>query len=169
MSAAAKKQQITNESLLHDKQLIYAFVEGTIKTFSDTANTEIVNQKPFVEKQYQKRGNIAGVLRIIAPPLTGRLIVSFPEEVILQVMENMLGEKPSALDKDVADAVGELTNQIYGQAKTTLSDLGYQFEMSIPNVSAERLEVPNPDYFASLVMPFTLANNAVFYVEINIE
>ena len=167
MSAALKTK--TNESLLYDKQLIYAFVDGTIKTFTETACSEVEFKQAFVEKQYRKRGDIAGVLNIVAPPLTGRLIVSYPQTAILSIVENMFGEKHTELSNDVADVVGELTNQIYGQAKTTLSDLGYEFGMSIPKVVVGDLSLPNPSYFASLVLPFILKNKTTFFVEINIE
>ncbi|MFN7905725.1 MAG: chemotaxis protein CheX [Pseudobdellovibrionaceae bacterium] len=167
MSALRKPK--TNESLLHDKQLIYAFLDGTVKIFAETASTEIIPSRPFVKSEYEKRGDIAGVLRISAPPLTGRLIVSYESRAIFKVVENMFGEKPTEINSDVSDVVGELTNQIYGQAKTTLSDLGYQFEMSIPKVIVGALDVRNPRYFASLVIPFSLPNKTIFFVEINIE
>ena len=166
---SALRKPTTNESLLHDKQLIYAFLDGTVKIFAETASTEIVPSRPFVKSEYEKRGDIAGVLRIIAPPLTGRLIVSYESQAIFKVVENMFGEKPTEINSDVSDVVGELTNQIYGQAKTTLSDLGYQFGMSIPKVIVGALDVRNPRYFASLVIPFSLSNKTTFFVEINIE
>lgn len=167
MSAALKTK--TNESLLYDKQLIYAFVDGTIKTFAETVSTEVQFTHAFVEKHYQKRGDVAGVLTIVAPPLTGRLIVSYPQAAIFNVVECMFGEKHTELNSEVSDVVGELTNQIYGQAKTTLSDLGYEFGMSIPKVVVGDLAIPNPKYFASLVLPFHLKNKTTFFVEINIE
>jgi chemotaxis protein CheX len=167
MTAAIK--QAPNEGLLYDKQLIHAFTDGTVKTLAETASTIITPQQPFVERKYQKRGEIAGVLRIIAPPLTGKLIVSFPDTGIFQVIENMFGEKHTTIDQEVTDVVGELTNQIYGQAKTTLSDFGYQLEMSIPKVVVGRVDVPNPNFFASLVIPFILPNKTTFSVEVHLE
>ncbi len=46
----------------------------------------------------------------------------------------MLGEKHTQINAEVSDAVGEMTNMIYGSAKTTLNQLGYNFEMAIPTV-----------------------------------
>lgn len=152
---------------LFDKNLITAFIEGVTRTLSTMASTPVTPQKPFIEKTHIAKGEIAGIVGMVAPPLRGQLMISYPKPAILQIYENMIGEKPDEINNDIKDAVGELTNQIYGTAKTTLNQLGYKFEMAIPTVVHGTFTITSKDgYGATLVIPFELSNKSVFYVEI---
>jgi chemotaxis protein CheX len=106
---------------------------------------------------------------IIAPPLQGTLLISYKKDSILYIIENMLGEKHADIDKEVGDAVGELTNMIYGSAKTTLNQLGYKFEMAIPTVITGTFTVSTQHKGATLVIPFNLDNKSTFHVEITVQ
>jgi chemotaxis protein CheX len=166
MSAAAKKEE-TNP--LFDKKLLHAFVDGVIKTLATIANTETKVGKPFIEPQFSDRGEIAGMVGMVAPPLKGTLLISFSKDSIFQIIENMLGEKHSELTDEVSDAVGELTNMIYGTAKTALNQMGYNFEMAIPSVIRGEFVVTKANKGATLVIPFELKNNAQFFVKITVQ
>ncbi len=153
---------------LFDKKLITAFVEGVTKTLSTMANTPANPQKPFIEKHSSAKGEIAGIVGMVAPPLRGQLLISYPKEAIFQIYKNMIGESPTEINSDIKDAVGELTNQIYGAAKTTLNQLGYKFEMAIPTVVHGTFTISPDSQGATLVIPFELGNKAIFYVEISV-
>lgn len=163
MSAAP---QIQNP--LFDKNLVTAFIDGVTKTMSTMASTPTKPQKAFIEKQHVAKGEIAGMVGMVAPPLRGQLTISYPKEAILQIYENMIGEKHTEINSDIKDAVGELTNQIYGLAKTALNQLGYKFEMAIPTVVHGTFTISKADHGATLVIPFELTNNSVFYVEVSV-
>lgn len=163
MSAAPIQQ-----NPLFDKKLITAFVDGVTKTLSTMATTPTTPQKPFIEKTYVAKGEIAGMVGMVAPPLRGQLLISYSKDAILQIYENMIGEKREDIDQDIKDAVGELTNQIYGSAKTTLNQMGYKFEMAIPMVIHGNFTVYQENPGATLVIPFELSNKAVFFVEISV-
>jgi chemotaxis protein CheX len=163
MSAAPLQQ-----NPLFDKKLITAFVDGVTKTLSTMATTPATPQKPFIEKTYVAKGEIAGMVGMVAPPLRGQLLISYSKGAILQIYENMIGEKREEIDQDIKDAVGELTNQIYGSAKTTLNQMGYKFEMAIPTVIHGHFTVYQENPGATLVIPFELSNKSVFFVEISV-
>ena len=165
--SAAPKLEVMNP--LFDKRLINAFVDGVIKTLKTMASTETIPGKPFIEPQFAVKGEIAGMVGIIAPPLQGTLMISYRQDSILYIMENMMGEKHETIDREVADAVGELTNMIYGSAKTTLNQLGYKFEMAIPTVISGNFTVSQQHKGATLVIPFNLDNKSTFYVEITVQ
>lgn len=167
MSAAAKKLEEGNP--LFDKRLLQAFVDGVIKTLATIAQTEAKVGKPYIEPEFTEKGEIAGMVGMVAPPLKGTLLISFTKPSIFQVMENMLGEKHSELTDDVSDAVGELTNMIYGSAKTALNQLGYNFEMAIPTVIRGDFKVSKATKGATLVIPFNLKEDAIFYVKITVQ
>lgn len=168
MSDAAKKlDEAVNP--LFDKKLLQAFVDGVIKTLATIAQTEAKVGKPFIEPEFTEKGEIAGMVGMVAPPLKGTLLISFTKPSIFQIMENMLGEKHHELTDEVSDAVGELTNMIYGSAKTALNQLGYNFEMAIPTVIRGDFKVSKSHKGATLVIPFNLKEDAHFYVKITVQ
>ena len=167
MSAAPKTVPEANP--LFDKKLLQAFVDGVLKTLATIAQTEAKVGKPYIEPEMTEKGEIAGMVGMVAPPLKGTLIISFNKESIFQIMENMLGEKHTEINKDVSDAVGELTNMIYGTAKTALNQMGYNFEMAIPSVIRGEFVLSKSSKGATLVIPFELKNNSVFHVKITVQ
>lgn len=166
MSAAKKTEEVNP---LFDKRLLHAFVDGAIKTLATIAQTEAKVGKPFIEPEFTSKGEIAGMVGMVAPPLKGTLLISYNKDAILHIMENMLGEKHTELTDEVSDAVGELTNMIYGTAKTALNQMGYNFEMAIPSVIRGDFTVTKAHKGATLVIPFELKNNSVFYVKITVQ
>lgn len=166
MSAAPKVEAMNP---LFDKRLITAFVDGVVKTLKTMASTDATPGKPFIEPKFVLKGEIAGMVGMVAPPLKGTLVISYHKDSIFQILENMIGEKHTELNKDVSDAVGELTNMIYGSAKTSLNQLGYNFEMAIPTVISGNFQITQGDKGATLVIPFNLSNGSTFYVEITVQ
>ena len=79
-------------------------------------------------------GDITGFIPMSSPQAVGSLALSFSEKVILHIAENMLGEKFTSIDDEVADLVGELTNMVTGGAKAILEEKGFDFDMSTPTV-----------------------------------
>ena len=165
MSAAPKE----NINPLFDKRLIAAFVDGVLKVVKTMASTDATPGKPFIESNFTMKGEIAGMVGMVAPPLKGTLLITFSKDAILHVCENMIGEKYPEINKDVSDAIGELTNMIYGQAKATLNQMGYNFEMAIPSVIRGDFIIAKASKGATLVIPFNLKNNTTFYVEITVQ
>lgn len=166
MSSAPK---ITPINPLFDKRLINAFVDGVIKTLKTVASTDATPGKPFIESSYVAKGEVAGIVGLVAPPLKGSLIISYSKESIFHILESMLGEKYEEINSEVSDAVGEMTNMIYGCAKTTLNQSGFNFEMAIPSVISGDFKIVQSDKSATLVIPFNLSNGSTFYVEIVIR
>ncbi|AHI05857.1 putative chemotaxis protein CheX [Bdellovibrio bacteriovorus W] len=154
---------------LFDKKLITAFVEGVTTTLKTMAQTDAQPGKPFIEREFKCKGEIAGMVGMVAPPLKGTLVISYGRDSIFHILENMLGEKYTEINHEVSDAVGEMTNMIYGCAKTSLNQLGYKFEMAIPTVISGDFKITQADKGATLVIPFNLPNNATFYVEISVQ
>jgi chemotaxis protein CheX len=167
MSAAEKKAEQVNP--LFDKRLLHAFVDGVIKTLATIAQTDAKVGKPYIEPEFTESGEIAGMVGMVAPPMKGTLLISFTKPSILQIMQNMLGEKHADLSDEVSDAVGELTNMIYGSAKTALNQLGYNFEMAIPTVIRGDFKLSKATKAATLVIPFHLKEDATFFVKITVQ
>lgn len=154
---------------LFDKRLVNAFVEGVLTTLANMAQTTATPHKGRIESAFSPKGEIAGMVGIVAPPLKGSLLIVFTQESICHIIENMLGECHTTINSEVSDAVGELTNMIYGSAKTTLNQLGYKFEMAIPTVIAGDFKIMPNSGAATLLIPFELPNNSVFYIQITVQ
>ncbi|PIS11532.1 MAG: chemotaxis protein CheX [Bdellovibrio sp. CG10_big_fil_rev_8_21_14_0_10_47_8] len=153
---------------LLDKRFVSAFVDGVIKTTSLMASTQVVVGKPTVETQFQAKGDVAGMVGMVFGQMKGTMSISFSKEAIFQIVENMLGEKNTEINASVTDAVGEMTNQIYGTAKTTLNQMGYAFEMAIPSVIQGTFTISKHHSGATLVIPFNLSNGSTFFVDITV-
>ncbi len=167
MSAAPKI--VPENNPLFDKKLLQAFVDGVIKTLATIAQTDAKVGKPYIEPELTEKGEIAGMVGMVAPPLKGTLLISFTKDSIFQIMENMLGEKHTEINGEISDAVGELTNMIYGTAKTALNQMGYSFEMAIPTVIRGEFTLSKSTKSATLVIPFELKNSAQFHVKITVQ
>ena len=69
--------------------------------------------------------------------------LTFSEACALSVAENMMGERFEELNDKVADAVGELTNMISGDARARLEDQGFRFSAAIPTIVRGKNHVVN--------------------------
>lgn len=164
MSAAEKI-----ENPLLDKVTINAFIDGVTKTLSTMAQTTVSFSKPMIEKSLVPRGEVIGVLGMVAPPLRATLTLSFTKNAILKIVENMLGETYAEIDQNSIDAAGELTNMIYGSAKTTLNAAGFKFEMALPTVIHGDFKAVANQKGTTLVIPFQLSTKEEFFIGITIS
>ena len=69
----------------------------------------------------------------------------------------MFGEEMTELDSEVADAAGELTNMISGQARQKLEEAGKVFEAAIPSViTGKGHQIIHITDGPKIAIPFTL-------------
>ena len=162
---AEKLDPQTNPLL--DKRFVNAFIEATVKTMTLMAQTEVTVGTPSVHQVFQSTGEVAGTVSLKFGSSQGAVSISFEKEAIFKILENMLGEQHTEVTDAVADAVGELTNQIYGSAKTTLNQMGFDFEMAIPSTIKGSLRIHKEQAVASLKVPFILAESH-FYIDITV-
>lgn len=162
----ATKIERTNPLL--DRDFVNAFVDGVKKALNTTANTLVTTEKPFIEQNFQPKGDIAGVVGMVNGDMKGKLTISFSKPAVLRMVNNMLGENKSGIDKDVTDAVGEMTNQIYGTAKTTLNQMGYRFEMAIPSVITGTFTLSSSQALTALVVPFKMPDGEEMFVALSV-
>lgn len=153
---------------LLDKKVINAFVDGVKDVLTQMAGTEVTLLKPSVQERFSTKGDIAGMIGMLSGTMKGTITISFEAGAAYEVIKNMLGEEHTELNDDVADAVGELTNMIYGNAKTTLNKLGYGFDMAIPTVIQGPYKITSYHDGATLVVPFQIPRGNLF-VEITVQ
>lgn len=116
-----------------DVTLINPFINATINVLETMAFMAVTAGKPYVKKDSIAVGDVTGVMGLTGVAM-GTIAVTFEENCILTVVSNMFGEKIEELNDDIADAVGELTNMISGQARRELDEVGKVFKAAIPTV-----------------------------------
>lgn len=82
---------------------------------------------------------------------TGTIVVSLSTKAACSVLERMVGIEATEINREVCDAVGELTNMIAGAAKAQLA--AHQLSISLPNVLSGKGHVV---HFPSEVQPIVI-------------
>ncbi len=115
-------------------EYVNPFLSSLVNVLSTMANTTIVPGQPRIKKDEIARGDVSGLIGMIGPQTKGSFSVSFEESLALEIMFRMLGERPKAINEEVTDMVGEITNMVTGGAKRILGEKGYEFSMATPVV-----------------------------------
>lgn len=118
-------------------KLINPFINATINVLETMAFVTVNAGKPYLKKDNVAVGDVTGVLGLTGIA-NGTISVTFEEKCILTVVSNMFGETMTELNNEIADAVGELTNMISGQARRELEEVGKVFKAAIPSVITGR-------------------------------
>jgi chemotaxis protein CheX len=116
-----------------DVRLVNPFINATINVLETMAFINVEAGKPYLKKDNLAVGDVSGVLGLTGVA-NGTISVTFEEKCILTVVSNMFGETMRELNNEIADAVGELTNMISGQARRELEEMGKIFKAAIPSV-----------------------------------
>jgi chemotaxis protein CheX len=79
-------------------------------------------------------GDVSGVIGIVQSQLEGTLTLCLTFETVRDILPQIVGKSVSITHEMAVDAVGEITNMIFGQIKANLSQRGYQIKLGIPCV-----------------------------------
>ncbi len=141
------------------KSVITQFSDAVQFVMSTMAMVEVQPGDPYVKKNNTATGDISGVIGFsnAGNHTGGTMSLTLTKASALGIIQNMLGEEYSELSQDVADAVGELTNMICGQARKNLSEkLNMDFEGAIPTVvTGSDHTIRHVSSSAILAMPFS--------------
>ncbi len=116
-----------------DVRLINPFISATANVIETMAFIKIKAGRPYLKKDSVAKGDVTGVIGLTGVA-NGTISVTFQEKCILRIVSNMFGEEMKVLNEEIADAVGELTNMISGQARKELEETGKIFHAAIPSV-----------------------------------
>lgn len=120
-------------SLQYDVQFINPFLRSVVEVLSTMAMVKATPGNPFVNTKRTCIGDVTGLIGITGYA-RGTMSLSMEAGAILHIVSNMLGEECTEITDDIADATGELTNMIAGQARQTLATQGMTFQASTPTV-----------------------------------
>lgn len=147
-------------------EFINPFILALTNVLKTMAQVELKPGKPAKKLDAKAFGDVSGLIGMVGNKVKGSLSITFDESLALEIMENMLGEKPDGIDDEVTDMVGEIANMICGGAKRDLSEKGYEFGMASPIVvSGKHHTISHQVDGPKMIMPFShAAGNA--YLEI---
>lgn len=117
----------------YDVSFINPFLEAVISVLGTMAGVAATPGKPFINTTRTATGDVTGLIGITGHS-AGAMSLTLSKGAILLIVNNMLQESYAELNDDIADAVGELTNMIAGQARMHLSQQGLNFSASTPSV-----------------------------------
>ncbi len=149
-------------------ELINPFITSTSNVIATMATMDISQGEP-LECEELPPADVTGILNMVSDSVEGVLAVSFPKSVIFELTKRLVGIEPTDIDEIVEDMVGDITNMVYGGAKTILDDEGYNFDMAIPNVVHEpdiNIDFPTDSMVAAVTFKTEVGD---FYVLISFE
>ena len=150
-----------------DVNFINPFLEATMKVLSIQAQIKVTAGKIYRKgenKDYM--GDISGVIGLVSDSFSGSVVVTFPAATFLKIMSSMLGETFTEINKDIQDGAAEITNMIFGHAKTQLNDRGYGIKTALPSVVVGKDHtVQSLSQGPHFVVPFE-SDSGPFFVEI---
>lgn len=151
-----------------DVKLVNPFINATINVLETMAFMTVDAGQPYLKKDNVAVGDVSGVLGLTGVA-NGTIAVTFEQKCILQVVSNMFGETMSELNSEIADAVGELTNMISGQARRELEEMGKVFKAAIPSVVTGRNHsITHYSNGPKIAIPF-YTDNGEFTIEVCFE
>ena len=146
-------------------KFINPFLDGTISVLKTMAFVEPQAGKPFLKKDSSARGDVSAIIGLTGDAI-GSLALSFTEGAILKIVSNMLGEDIKEINKDIKDAVGEITNMVSGVARKHLEAEGLNITAAIPTVVAGKDHtIVHVLGGPSVIIPFSI-NEGAFVVDV---
>jgi len=137
-------------------EFLNPFMHATKNVLETMAQVPATASKPKLKEGNSTYGEVTGIIGMASDAVEGIMVISFTKPCILQIVAKMLMEEPkSAIDDDVVDAVGELTNIICGGAKAELAKLGLNFSLATPTmVTGKGVDVKYHSHAPIIVVPF---------------
>lgn len=83
-------------------------------------------------------GDVSGVIAMVQNQLEATLTLCLTFETIRDILPQIVGRSISVTHEMAVDAVGEITNMIFGQLKTELNARGHSLKLGIPSVVTGR-------------------------------
>lgn len=145
---------------------INPFLHAMINVLRTMCNLQPQVGKPILKEDNIARVVVTGFIDLMGEKTAGSMAISFSEPVAIDLVERMLGERPTKINSTVEDLVGEITNMVSGGAKKILSEEGYNFYLSQPvTFVGEGHKILHSVYGPKILIPFHVESGD-FVVEV---
>ena len=151
-----------------DVKFINPFLQGTLEVLKKMAFMDPLPGKVYLKESNIAAGDVSGIIGITGDA-TGSLAISFTETCICNIVNRMLGESYTTANREIFDAVGEITNMISGVARTYMEKEGMTVYAAIPAVIYGKNHTIDPIHDSpSIIIPFSTEKGA-FVVDVCIK
>lgn len=153
---------------LLDVNLINPFILATIEVLDTMAKIRPVRSGLHLKRKGEYcMGDISGVIGF-AGDLLGNLAVSFPKDMAIKIVSQMINETPEWESRYLREGVTEIANMIAGSSKgKVFSMLGHTFGLSLPTViSGKGHYVSHPSMMPVMVVEFKISELGIFTLEL---
>ena len=120
-------------NLKYDVRFINPLLNAVLDVLATMAMIKAKPGKPYINTERTAVGDVTGLIGVTGYS-EGVISLTLAEGCVLKIVSNMLGEEFNSINDEIADAVGELTNMIAGQARTHLANEGMSFQAATPSV-----------------------------------
>ncbi|MFA6279913.1 MAG: chemotaxis protein CheX [Bdellovibrionales bacterium] len=122
-----------------DDMLAQDISSAVIRAFQTTFGVEITAGPAEMKRgMVSLVGDVSGVIALVQDGLEGTMTLCLTFETVRDILPRIVGNAISVTHEMTTDAVGELTNMIFGQVKTELNGRGYGLKLGIPSVVTGR-------------------------------
>lgn len=165
MSNNNEAQQMNDPMLALDDRLAKEISHAVCTAMGETFGVEVTpGAYEIGEGMVSLVGDVSGVIAMVQSELEGTLTLCLTFETIRDILPQVIGKYVSITHEMAVDAVGEMTNMIFGQIKRDMSERGYHLKLGIPCV------VTGKGHFVSqfhrgkyMIVPFSIAGQ-LFHV-----
>ncbi len=132
--------------------LVRCLVESAKNIFSTMCDIPLTADESTSGEDASKRYHVSGIIGL-SGALKATIVVSVHKDLVFHAAEGFLGMRPTEIDADVTDLVGELANMIGGNAKERMKMEG--LSIGLPTVVAgDNHKVSYNSGMALTVLPF---------------
>jgi chemotaxis protein CheX len=112
--------QLASASAALTTAIVNPLLESIVETFSTMLDATVERRDLSLRELGATLYDVTAVIGI-SGRAKGVVCMSFPRGAALRIAEQMLGERQTALNPDVIDALGEVANMVGGGAKSKLN------------------------------------------------
>jgi chemotaxis protein CheX len=153
-----------------DNQLSGEIKTAVCSAIKNTFSTDVMpGEHEIGEGMVSLVGDVSGVIGMVQDKLEATLTLCLTYDAVRELLPHVIGNAVSVTHEMAVDAVGEITNMIFGQIKSDLNRRGFELKLGIPSV------VSGKGHFLSqfhrgkyMIVPFQL-NGHLFQVHIAIH
>jgi chemotaxis protein CheX len=116
-----------------DVKYINPFIMAAQSVFRTMLGIEVTLSKPVIKTSRTTSGEVTGIMGLVGDR-KGTITISFQDKGALFIYKTLIGDESAAINSDVVDAIGELTNIISGQARKEFEKAGINLKAAIPMV-----------------------------------
>lgn len=133
-------------------EFINPFITAANEVFKTMLNCSLERGQLSLKKEHTPVHEVSGLIGL-SGRCRGMVVVSVDRHTAISAAEMMLGFRPPELDRDVMDAMGELTNMIVGAAKSQLEE--FKLTIGLPTVICGKGQaIAFPSQVTPIVIPF---------------